>query len=1038
MTAILRVLGIQAGEARLAAGLFSYSLSIGVGRVFVLTASQALFLEFYPASDLAWVYMIAAAATIVSSAAYLRLGRALSARDLILGNLAFTLLVTLVLRLLLGATDSGWPAMALAAWFHVVFALSSFAFWGAATQVVDIRQGKRLFPIVTTGDVVAFSLGGFFILGVVDRLGTANLLWIGALGFGLAIAALLYTLAHSDRPVDASASGDGGDDAPPVPWRGRYLRLMMAYFVLSAAVFILLDNAFNDVAQRRFEGAAELARFFATYSAIAAIVNFVFRSLFAGRLVRRFGLVLGLAILPAVVGLGSGAVALSGTLLPGLGLVFWLTVATRLSDKVLRGVQYASMATLYQPLGPRGSAVQAAMDGIIDSAAIGLTGALLLGLHAVFDIGAVELAGLLVVGCGLWLAVAVGLHREFVTTLGQALHRRRLLGDALDVGDESLLALIREQIRGGEAEEVVYGLGLLARADDPALPELLPPLLDHASEDVVLEALRHLAERGAARPPPRVAELAVDPGLSPRLRGRAILALAALSEEVPEAVLEALEDEEREVRRGAMVGLLRSGSIEGIVYAGAALLDDLRSERPEARAEGAEVLRDAGLPSFRRQALPLLRDSDLGVRRRAVEAAAAMGHPDLWPHVVAALEDPALAQVASDALLHAGTPMIPFLRRAFQRDGADPRVRIAAVRIVGLMRGPAVAEALFPLVGDEDGEVRTAVLAGLVRSGARPDGHRDALSRQLEAELGLAAHGFAALADLAALEGPEVREVAEALEEEIRAARHRVFLILALLRPEADLVTSWENYAAGTRDRRAYALELLDSHLDARERARIFPLLDEQALAERAAALVRAGAAGTLEPDERLRALASASELSPWTRLCARRAALERGLDVAALTDAEARLYERTVRLRRVEMFGELPGAVLAGVVPRLQSLELPEGYRVIRKGEEGDSMYVVLAGSVLVHDGDAELATFGADQVFGEFTVLQRAGRTASVTTREPTRLLRLTREDLHELIREDVSVARALIRVIVRRLRRTQRGSRPAAGEGPRSAPG
>ena len=406
MSRLFRFLGVQEGEGALAAGLFSYSLFLGVGRVFVLTASQALFLDIYPPSDLAFVYMIAAGATIATSAAYLALGRRLATRELIVANLGFTLVVTLALRLLLASTDAGWPAMALAAWFHVMFALSSFAFWGAATQVVDIRQGKRLFPIATTGDVLAFSLGGFVILRSVETLGTANLLWIGAAGFGGAVAALLYTLSNRSTEAEGQRRDRRGPKPEGVSWSSRYLRLMMGYFVLSAVVFIFLDNAFNDVAQRRFEGAATLARFFATYSAVAAVVNFFFRSLVAGRLVRRFGLIAGLIILPAVVGAGALGIGAGGSLLPGLGVVFWLTVVTRLSDKVLRGVQYASMATLYQPLGDRAAAVQTTMDGIIDSAAIGLSGLALLGLHRAFDLGAVELAFILVGLCAAWVWVA--------------------------------------------------------------------------------------------------------------------------------------------------------------------------------------------------------------------------------------------------------------------------------------------------------------------------------------------------------------------------------------------------------------------------------------------------------------------------------------------------------------------------------------------------------------------------------------------------------------------------------------------------------
>jgi len=1021
MSRLLRFLGIQAGEGALAGGLFAYSLLIGFGRVFVLTASQALFLQFYPASDLAYVYMIAAVATIVTSAAYLKLGRIVSPTSLVLANLAFTLAVTLALRAALATWDTGWPAMALAAWFHVMFALTSFAFWGTATRVVDIRQGKRLFPIATTGDVVAFSLGGFFVLRSVDQLGTANLLWIGAAGFGLAIVALLYTLRQSSTELEApKRASRHRQKAPDVQWSSPYLRLMMVYMALSAVVFVLLDNAFSDVAQRRFDSAAELARFFGTYSALAAIVNFFFRSLFAGRLVRRFGMIFGLAILPVVVGLGAAAVGLGGTLGAGLAFVFWFIIATRLSDKVLRGVAQSAQATLYQPLGERGPAVQTTMEGIVDSVAIGLIGAALLVLNRLFEVTAVELSVVIAAACSAWVLVAFALKREFVGVLGGALHRRRLRAETVEVANDDVLGLVRAQLEDGSPEEIVYALGLLARVEDADLTDVLGPLLDHEDEAVRLEALRYVARSRFGAHRPRIEALVRNRGLSTGLRGAAVRTLAELSDEAPPEAIEALESDEPALRRGAMVGLLRSGSTEGVAFAEAEMSRDLQSENADDRGSAAEVLRDAGIQSLHRQAFALLTDADHRVRKRAVEAAAAMDHPELWPHVVEAVRDPYTGSRACEALLHAGPGIIPFLMRGFERDPTDRSFRRATLRILGLLGGDAALRSLLPLLGATDREERTGALTAIAYCGldAAPE-EVEILNGGLRTELQEAAYAFVALADVATVDGEAGENLRSALEDEIFGAQHRIFLILSFLRPGSDLLTAWENYASGSRDRRAYALELLDSHLTTQERGRVFPVLEDLAADERVEAVARLGAPGRSGATERCQDLAALPDLASWTRLCARRVGAELGANVGALEGWDAELYERTTRLRRVELFGDLSGTVLARVVPKLENIELRAGEDVIRKGDEGDGMFVILDGSVRVHDDGLELARLQTDKVFGEFTVLQRQPRTASVTTLEATRLLRFAQEDLYELMSEEVAVARAMIRVILRRLR-------------------
>jgi hypothetical protein len=159
--------------------------------------------------------------------------------------------------------------------------------------------------------------------------------------------------------------------------------------------------------------------------------------------------------------------------------------------------------------------------------------------------------------------------------------------------------------------------------------------------------------------------------------------------------------------------------------------------------------------------------------------------------------------------------------------------------------------------------------------------------------------------------------------------------------------------------------------------------------------------------------------LSEWTLLCARRLASEMDVGEAELSEEDTERYDRTLRLRSVDLFTDLSDRALAALASRLVEVNHAEGEPVFSKVDVGDSMYLVTEGRVRIHDGATELAQVGADHVFGEFTVLHSGPRTASVTACEDTRMLRFTQGDLYELIADQVSVARALIRMIVQRLR-------------------
>ena len=1019
MDRVLRILNLQDEETGIAGGLFFYSFVLGIARVFVLTASQAIFLENYPASDLAYVYMLASVATMATSGAYLYLGRRLTLRPQILANLFFALGVTVVLRVLLGLPGVRWPAMALAVWFHVVFALTSVAFWTVATQVVDIRQGKRLFPLVTTGDVLAFSVGGFFILQVVGTIGAPNLLLIGAAG--LAMAAFSFVGLSRVRPERFRGGGrpsEGARAPERVKWSSPYLVMMMGYFILSAVVFIFLDNAFSDVAQLRYGDAAQLARFFGTFAAVAAMVNFLFRTFGAGRMIQKFGLIAGLIGLPVVVLFGSTLVVAAGYLLPALGLVFWLTTMTRLFDKVFRGVQASSIATLYQPLMERGPAIQTTMDGIIDSAAIGVAGVVLLGLHHFFDIGATELAIFLVVFCAIWLVVALGLRREYVSILGTVLHRRRIKGEALQIVDDNVLALVREEIRSSHPKNVLYAVDLLEEAEHPDLPQVLTDLVEHESEDVQTEILRRVEQHGVVQALEAVKRIVDDDGVSEALRGEAIRVLGSMSEEIDPAVMEALREGAPDEKRGALVGLLRSGSIEGVVYAGAELLEELNSHSPMNRMFAAHVLRDGAIPSFYRQAIQLLNDPSPQVRAAAVEAAAAMAHPPLWPLVVDALRDPDLSAAASEALIGAGQVAVPSLLKGFERHEQDHHFRLLALRILGLIRGEEVIRHVLPLTTLEDREERHAVFTAPVSCGFRPEeGRLDSLTKRLRHETKDAAEIFMAAENL---DGPaEARVLQEALAEEIEQVRHRIFLLISLLYPETDAMTTWDNYSSGISERHAYSLEVLENIVTNEERAWLFPVLEDLGTVDRLERLGREWGVAPQGFTAQLTSILERNALSDWTLLCARQLASVMNVGGVTLSDEDAVRFDRTLRLRSVELFADLSDHALAALATRLEEVNLDEGEAVFSKGDVGDSMYLVTGGKVRIHDGHTELAVVGEDSVFGEFTVLHSGPRTASVTACEATRMLRFTQGDLYELIADQVSVARALIRMIVQRLR-------------------
>jgi hypothetical protein len=122
-------------------------------------------------------------------------------------------------------------------------------------------------------------------------------------------------------------------------------------------------------------------------------------------------------------------------------------------------------------------------------------------------------------------------------------------------------------------------------------------------------------------------------------------------------------------------------------------------------------------------------------------------------------------------------------------------------------------------------------------------------------------------------------------------------------------------------------------------------------------------------------------------------------------------LYEiLTLTLRRevldsCSLFDGMRASQIKKVILLGEVLETPIGHEVIREGESGKDMYVILDGAVSVRkgglDASAEVAQMGPGQIFGEMALVTGQPRTATVVAMDDTKLLLLHWSGIEKLNR-------------------------------------
>lgn len=95
-------------------------------------------------------------------------------------------------------------------------------------------------------------------------------------------------------------------------------------------------------------------------------------------------------------------------------------------------------------------------------------------------------------------------------------------------------------------------------------------------------------------------------------------------------------------------------------------------------------------------------------------------------------------------------------------------------------------------------------------------------------------------------------------------------------------------------------------------------------------------------------------------------------------------------------------------------NVKFDAGQAVFNRGDTGHALYIILKGSVRIHDGDLELNTLREGEAFGEIAGLGGLERTASVTAEASLELLRVERDALYTAIQSRPEALKSLISML------------------------
>ncbi len=132
--------------------------------------------------------------------------------------------------------------------------------------------------------------------------------------------------------------------------------------------------------------------------------------------------------------------------------------------------------------------------------------------------------------------------------------------------------------------------------------------------------------------------------------------------------------------------------------------------------------------------------------------------------------------------------------------------------------------------------------------------------------------------------------------------------------------------------------------------------------------------------------------------------------------DAKDSVRARRLALKRelllkMPLFARLNERELLRVMQVAEVIGYKAGEQVVREGDRGDELFIVLSGLVRIQKGETVLLEIGPGDHFGEMALIRAAPRSATATAVEPSELIAIRRADFFEILRKEHELAVKLL---------------------------
>ena len=796
--------------------LFLHSFFLGLAGAFYFTPANSEFIKHFGSEQLPYAYIASGIGGYLFTQIYSWMQKRIDSRTLFMGALIFMTVVTLASPIMLGHVDSKWLSSFVFIWAWPFLSMVGIECGALSLKFLNLVQVKRIFALFSIGGVLA-AMMGYLIIPALSKVisHSYTLLYISAFGFIIGIVTLItlyqkypQKLREERLQLEKKKQEGGGKILSLKPSndgtgfldlikKSSYYRFIFICATLSMTIIYVTDFSFLSTV--KIQIAPENTPQFLTLVYGGLKIGELLLSFFSARILSRYGVKLGLLILPismVVVTILAAIVGLTSV----ESIVFLILITLNKSqERILRrGLDDPAFNILYQPLPDEEKAAVQTKVGVVQQFSTGIAGVVLLAVNTIITLrGEYDFKYFMLFFIPIlvaWVVSSMKLYESYKATINKiskdfSKDNRRDVNKSM-YGPE----LLRKYIKVNNPNIQRMAVMILSETAPRSLESYAAQLLESNDE---------------------VVEKAVLRNIDPTWRSRLATACGTLFQNTKNPEIRLLA--ERAQNYLSFTGLSKKPEAEEIDALVASQYVSDKIKLVKYLFKNDSLLNEDIIST-------LLDNTDHNVKSAAITLAGNLRTPKMINKLISLLESPEYYNTAENVLLDIGDKVLPALNEYFEKSLQPPAILLRIIELYAKFGSAPARAALMNNINYPNRDIQQAVIAALYFCKFQATDERDilAIKQKINETVENIVWVMACLNDIE--DEKNTLKLVQSLDLERTNSIENLFNLLSLLN-EPRLINLIQKTIIGKNN--IFAVEIIDNNFPQEIKQLIKPLFDD-------------------------------------------------------------------------------------------------------------------------------------------------------------------------------------------------------------------